>query len=364
MDTMISLERTSELTAVDTSNMLQSIRDFPDQLSSGWAAMRQVTIPTHYIQASHVVILGAGTSALAAQYVQRLTLADSSVPVTLCSSSKLPAFVNGRTLVIAVSYSGKAGEISDGFREAAERGCKLFGISTGGEIGALCRKYRAPWFQIQYGSQSRAAFGYLLAPLVEVLERLGFIQKGSVQFDQSVAALRAYLERIETPVPTPQNPAKQLASQLATKQLYAIASNLCVPVATRWASQLAQNAKEGAWYETLEVVQHSTIERLGTFRGPDAHTFVVNFRSNHDSDADALSLNAIEQLLSVAQLPYQELLLDGDGTLLQDFLIFTALGDYVSYYLALVKKVDPTATPLHDELAARMAGGHIFERGR
>lgn len=364
MNTTISLERISELTTLDTANMLQAIRDFPDQLSSGWSSIRQVTIPTHYIQASHVVLLGAGTSALAAQYAQRLAQAYSGVPVSTCSSSQLPAFVNGRTLVIAISYSGQTPEIVKGFREAAERGCKLLGISTGGEIGAICRKYRAPWFQIQYGSQSRAAFGYLFAPVAEVLERLGFIRKDVLQFEQSVAAVRAYLERIETHVPTPQNPAKQLATQLATRQLYMIVSNLCLPVATRWAAQLTTNAKEGAWYESLDVVQHATIERLGALKGPDAATYVVNFRSNHDAEADALALNAVEQLLSVAKVPYQELLLDGDGTMLQDLLIFTALGDYVSYYVALQKGLDPTPTPLRDELAARMAGGHIFERGR
>ncbi|MEK7184009.1 MAG: SIS domain-containing protein [Patescibacteria group bacterium] len=362
MDTVTSLERTSDLLSLDASNMLQSIRDFPDQLASGWSSMRQLTIPTHYVQASHVVILAAGTSALAAQYAARLASADSSVPVSVWSASRLPAFVNGRTLVIAMSYSGKAGEISEGFREAAERGAKLFGISTGGEIGALCRKYRAPWYQIQYGAQSRAAFGYLLAPLVETLQRLSFIRKDTIQFEQSVDALRSYVERLETPVPVNQNPAKQLAKQLSEKQLYCIASNLCFPIAQRWTAQLAQNAKQGAWCEPVDIVEHATIERLTSFTGPNATTFVVNFRSNYDSDADALSLNAVEQLLAIAKTPYQELLLDGNGTMFQDFLIFTALGDYLSFYLALIKGVDPTPTPLRDELVARMSGTRIYQR--
>ena len=364
MASTISLDRTSELIALDTSNMLQSIRDFPDQLSSGWSSMQQLTIPTHYVQVTHVVILAAGTSALAGQYIERLASASSGVPVTVWSSSRLPAYINGRTLVIALSYSGQGAEIVEGFREAAERGCKLFGISTGGEIGALCRKYRAPWYQIQYGAQSRAAFGYLLAPLIETLQRLGFLAKQDIQFEQSVHALRAYVERLETPVPSGQNPAKHLAQQLADKQLYCIASDLCLPIATRWTLQLAQNAKLGAWCESLDTVQHGTIERLANFGGPDSTTYVVNFRSSHDSTADALSLNAVEQLLAVAKIPAHELLLDGDGTLLQDFLLYTALGDYLSFYAAILKGTDPTPTPLRDELAARMGGEHIYQRYR
>jgi glucose/mannose-6-phosphate isomerase len=364
METTISLDRTSELLSIDTSNMLQSIRDFPDQLSSGWSSMVQLSIPTHYVQANHVVILAAGTSAIAGQYAQRLASADSGVPVTVWSSSRLPNYVNGRTLVIALSYSGQVGEISEGFREAAERGCKLFGISTGGEIGALCRKYRAPWYQIQYGAQSRAAFGYLLSPLIETLQRLSFINKNTIQFEQSILALRAYMERLEISVPSGQNPAKHLAQQLADKQLYCIASDLCLPLAARWSAQLAQNAKQGAWYESLDNIQHATIERLAGFGGIDSKTYVVSFRSSHDSDADALALNAVEQLLAVAKVPSEELLLDGDGTLFQDYLIYTIFGDFLSFYLALLKGTDPTPTPLRDELATRMGGGRIYQRYR
>lgn len=364
METTISLDRASELLALDASNMLQSIRDFPDQLVSGWSSMQQLSIPTHYVQANHVVILGAGTSAIAGQYAERLARDSSGVPVTVWGSSQLPNYINGRTLVIALSYSGQTPEIVEGFREAAERGCKLFGISTGGEIGALCRKYRAPWYQIQYGAQPRAAFGYLLAPLLETLQRLGFIHKQSLQFEQSVNALRLYIERLEVPVPSNQNPAKKLAEQLQNKQLYCIASDLCLPIAVRWSSQLAQNAKQGAWFESLDNVQHATIERLAGFGGVNSKTYVVSFRSSHDSDAAALALNGIEQLLSVTKIPAQELLLDGDGTALQDFLIYTSLGDYLSYYLALLMHTDPAPTPLHDELASRMSGGHIYQRYR
>lgn len=364
MDSTISLDRTSELLTLDASNMLQSIRDFPDQLSSGWSSMAQLSIPTHYVQANHILILGAGTSGLAGQYVQRLAAQSSGVPVTVWSSSRLPSYINGRSLVIALSYSGQTLEIIEGFRDAAERGCKLFGISTGGEIGALCRKYRAPWYQIQYGAQSRAAFGYLLAPLVETLQRLGFLDKHLIEFDQSVHALRAYVERLETPVPTTQNQAKHLAQQLLHTQLYCVASDLCLPIATRWTQQLAQNAKASAWCESLDTIQHGTIERIGSFGGPDSAIRVVSLRSSHDIEADALALNGIEQLLAVAKIPSQELLLDGDGTMLQDFLLFTVLGDYLSYYLALLKGVDPTVTPLHDELVTRMSGGHIYQRYR
>jgi glucose/mannose-6-phosphate isomerase len=364
METTISLDRASELLAVDASNMLQSIRDFPDQLVSGWSSMQQLSIPTHYVQANHVVILGAGTSAIAGQYAERLARATSGVPVTVWSSSQLPNFINGRTLVIGLSYSGQTPEIVAGFREAAERGCKLFGISTGGEIGALCRKYRAPWYQIQYGALPRAAFGYLLAPLLETLQRLGFIHKQNLLFEQSVGFLRLYIERLEVQVPSNQNPAKQIAGQLQNKQLYCIASDLCLPIAARWTAQLAQNSKMGAWFESLDSVKYATIERLAGFGGVDSKTYVVSFRSSHDSDASALALNGIEQLLSVAKIPSQELLLDGDGALLQDFLIYTAMGDYISYYAALIKNIDPVPTPLHDELAARMNGGHIYERQR
>ncbi len=364
MDQTVSLERTSELLGIDAGNMLQSLRDVPDQLMSGWGSMAQVTLPTHYIQATNVFILGAGASGLAGEYAKRLAAQSSSVPVEVGRSAVLPAYVNGRTLVIAISYSGQTAETVAGFREAAERGCKLFAITTGGEIGALCRKYRAPWYQIQYGSTPRAAFGYLVAPLVEALQRLGFLDKHAVRFEPSVAAVRQYAERLETPVPAGQNPAKSLAQKLSGRQLFMVASDTCLPVAVRWTMQLAQNAKHMAWAEPLDTVQHATVERLGAFGGAGSGIYTLNFRSSHDTEADALALNGIEQLLALAKLPGEELLLDGDGTLLQDLLAYTLLGDYVSFYLALAKQTDPSPTPHRDELAERMGGGRIYQATR
>ena len=358
MEPTISLERISELQSVDASNMLQSIRDFPDQLLSGWASMQQLTVPTHYIQATHVVIIGVGTSALAGQLVEQLAYQTSGVPINVCQSSQLPGYVSGKTLVIAVSYSGQTQETVQAFREAGERGSKLFGISTGGEIGALCRKYRAPWYQIQYGAQPRAAFGYLLSPLIETLQRLGFLAKPNILFEQSVQILRDYNQRLEVAVPSGQNPAKHLAQQLLGKQLYMIASDRCLPIAARWSAQLAQNAKHVGWYESIRQVEYATIERLQAFSTMESTLHVVNFRSSHDTQPDAIALNAVEQLLGVAKVPFQELLLAEEGSLLQDMLLFISLGDYVSYYLSLLKGIDPSPTPFREQLNERMGENH------
>jgi glucose/mannose-6-phosphate isomerase len=356
MDATISLDRTSDLLAIDTSNMLQSIRDFPDQLASGWSSMAQVTVPTHYVQAANIVILGVGTGAVAGQYVERMAMQSSSVPVSVCQSDRLPGYVNGRTLVIALSYSGQTPDVVAAFREAGQRGCKLFGISTGGEIGVLCRKYRSPWYQIQYGSQSRAALGYLFAPLIEIMQRLGFLDKHAVAFEQSLTVLREYIKRLETAVPSSQNPAKQIAQSLVNKQLYLIASELFLPVARRWTSQIVQNAKHIAWNESISEVQHATLERFGAFGGTESTLKIINFRSSHDSESDALALNAAEQLLALVKVLSEELLLSDEGTLFQDLLLYTTLGDYVSWYLAIIKQVDPTATPLIDEFRERRSG--------
>ncbi len=364
MDQAASLERTSELLGVDTQNMLQTVHDVPDQIVSGWSSMAQVTLPTHYVQATGVYILGRGASALAGAYVKRLGAEASSVPIDHGGSATLPAYVNGRTLVVAVSYSGQTPEIVRGFAEAAERGCKLFAITTGGELGALCRKHRAPWYQIQYGALPRAAFGYLFAPLLEALTRLGFLDKKALKFEQSAAALYDYAARLDPALPVNQNPAKTLATKLSGRQLFLVASDRCQPVADRWVAQLAQNAKYLAWSEPIQTVQHATVERFGAFGGPQSGIYTVNFRSNHDTQADALALNGIEQLLSLAKLPGEELLLDGDGTLLQELLIYTLLGDYVSVYLALLARTDPSPTPQLDELTERLGGGRIYDRRR
>lgn len=335
--------------------MLQSIDDFSDQLTSALGLVEHFVLPTHFIQTREVVILGNGASAAAGQMVAALARQTSTVPVLLSESERLPGHVGSHSLVIGVSYSGKTAETIAAFAEAGQRGAKLIGISAGGEIGALCRKYRSPHFQIHYGAQARAAFGYLFIPILSILHRLGLVEfDTSDVITQAITGVHEYQQRLIARVPTQQNPAKQLAETLAGRVPFFVSSELLAPVAKRWKSQWHENAKSLAFADTFPNISHTTAAGLSHPENVRDRLTIINLRSQGDGQYESLAQNLFHQLLTKLKYAFTDVVPQPSASLLQDMLMLTVLGDYTSAYVAIQAGVDPTPTPTVTELRERM----------
>lgn len=346
LDTELSIK------TADPENMLQSIDDFADQLHSAHDLFAQFVLPTHFIQAREVIILGSAAGAIAAEMVVALCRETSSVPVAVHEGGQLPAHVGSHSLVIGVSYSGHETETLTAFADAARRGAKLVGISAGGELGALCRKYRAPHYQIHYGAQPRAAFGYLFMPLLGIVHRLGLLEfESSDAIAVAIDGVRAYQCRLTATVATQQNPAKQLAETLSVALPVFVSSELLAPVARRWKTQWHENAKRLAFTDIVPVVTRSTVEGLPYAAKQADALMVVTLRSQADDDASALSQNILQQFAQKIRFPFTEVVAQPSLSPLQDILMLTLLGDYTSTYLAILSGVDPTPTPHIMELS-------------
>lgn len=349
---MGTLDDESLIQTLDSENMLQALADLPDQIEAAWFHSRSFALPTHYIQATNVVIVGMGASAVAAQLAAALARTGSRKPVTTLEAAELPGFVDSHTLVIGVSYSGKTAETVTAFAEAGRRGAKLIGLSSGGEIGAICRKHRAPHFVIVYGAQSRSAFGYLTIPLLALLERLNFLELDVP--DTSVSALavglRQHANALLPTVPTVHNAAKQLAEGLSGRLPLLVGSSLTRPAVARWQMQLAQNAKQAALTDELPGGLYSTLEGISFPVNLASQLKIVQLRTAFDDALVSSAHNAYHALAKRHRIDALDILIPGSHTLLEALFGLITLGDYTSYYLALLGGVDPSATPNMIEL--------------
>ncbi|MBI4022955.1 hypothetical protein HY375_02225 [Candidatus Berkelbacteria bacterium] len=341
---MDTLENETLIKSVDSENMLQSLMDMPDQIADACRLWDAFVLPTHFVQAKQIVILGVEAGAIAAHLVKELAQAVGRVPVEVVERSELPAYVSSQSLVVGIDYSGQTEEILEGFRQAGGLGAKLLGVSAGGELGALCRKYRAPHFHIQYGAPSRAALGYLLIPLLGLLARLGHVELDRRSLDQLPGYLRSFQARLVPKVPEVQNPAKQLARQLSGKLPHVIASGLLMPVARRWQEQLAQNAHSHAIVSSLAQFSHSLVAGLDLPTAAQDLLVYVQLRSSHDGTLASLQQNLLARLFGKLGRRHEELVPSPQGSVLEEQLALIVWGDYVSYYLALLGGVDPAAS--------------------
>ena len=112
---MVDLDNVSAYPQFDKSGMLGHLHGFPEQCQKAWQKVLKFELPREYSKISNVVILGMGGSAIGGDFVRRLALAGSKVPVWVHRDYGLPAFVAKNTLVIASSYSGNTEETLSAF---------------------------------------------------------------------------------------------------------------------------------------------------------------------------------------------------------------------------------------------------------
>lgn len=326
----------------DPNNMQAIIKDLPDQVEKSWQEVKHLSIPTHYINAKNIVILGMGGSGIAGSLTKAYVSKEIKVPMEVIKDYSLPAYVNSNSLVIAVSFSGGTEEAITTFKEAGERGAKLLAISAGGEIESLARKYRAPHYKINYNSSPRAAIGYLFIPVVYLLSKLKFIDIRDEEIADTIKNLQIFQQKISPTMPTSQNQAKQLAERLKGKFCITVASGILSPVAMRFKDQINENAKSFAAWEEMPEMCHNFLQGLDFPDKIRDKIVTIFIQSRYDYPRNVLRFQAVQNILKRKGLNYEMVNLESKGSELSEILHYLHFVDYVTLYLAMLEQTDPS----------------------
>jgi glucose/mannose-6-phosphate isomerase len=342
-------------TALDSRGMLQRVADLPQQCEDAWKWVHQFEFPDECRQVQQVVVLGMGGSAIGADLLRTVAATECRIPILVHRDYGLPAFVDRHTLVIACSHSGNTEETLSGFDSAQQRRAKLIAVTTGGLLAKRARDGGVPLLQYQYESQPRAALGYSLIALMGILQALDVIGNKSKDVAEAVQVMRLWQKEINESVPTAQNAAKSLAARLLHHLPVVYGAEHLGEVARRWKGQLNENAKSWCAFDVLPELAHNTV---AGYRFPAglphlAHVVMLIAESNHPRVR--LGFEAIRDLLREYGLACDVVAARGRGLLAQA-LSMVHMGDYVSYYLAMLHGVDPWTIGAIDFIKARLGG--------
>lgn len=342
---------------VDLSDLAQIIRSFPEQLETAISEFSKVELPSTWHSAREVVFCGMGGSAIGGEIACDLPAKLMRKPLHIIREYGLPAFVGPDSLVVTVSYSGETEEALACFREARDRGAMLAVITGGSTLAAEAKAAGAVLYLFNFQAPPRDALGYLFAPLLRILEAAGVLEKKEVNLMPAIESIRALLLKITPEVPTEHNRAKELAYLLYDHMPIIIGSALTRSVARRWKGQLNEHGKASAAFDVLPEANHNTVEGLQfpvRFRD-DA--VVMLLRSNYDHPEVIKRFNILEQFLGARHIAWHEPKLNlGQQDLWSEKLTLICLGDWVSYYLALLYRVDPAPVPAIAELKVKLRG--------
>ena len=341
------LDDISGMRSLDPSDILGQLTAFPDQLE--WS--RDMVVP-NMTGASNVVICGVGGSAIAGDVLMDLLVTTSPVPLAVSRDVVLPGYADKDTLVIVASYSGNTAESLDQYEDAMRRGCRMAAVTSGGRLEELARKNSQTLIKVPAGNQPRASMGYLLGSLALFAQRAGM---GAVhdQLMASVPKLRSFMDTLAPDVPSTRNQAKRIARAMTGHVPAVYAPRTVRSVALRWQGQVNENAKMVAFSGEIPEMDHNQL--VGWLEGgTGCHCRPVVLMPADMRPTVRRMAEVTLQMLNERGLDPVLVALPGSD-LMSNVLQGLALGDMTSYYLAILKGVDPAPVTPIKEFKARIS---------
>ncbi|HBH04564.1 MAG: hypothetical protein A2W08_11325 [Candidatus Rokubacteria bacterium RBG_16_73_20] len=300
-----------------------------------------------------VVLAGMGGSAAGGDLLAACAAGHLEVPVLVHRGYGLPAAAGERALVLASSYSGETAEVLSAAEAALGRGAALVALSSGGALDALARARGVPRVALPAGLMPRMALGYLFFAAARVLEAAGLAVATDAELGEALAVVEALTAELVPGQPAEANEAKRLAWALGDRLAAVYGGPLTGPVAYRWKTDLEENAKRFALAGALPEMNHNEVE---AWRPPAARALhAVLLRDAGEPPAVAQRFALLEELLGPAAGGVSECWTRGRGAPAR-LLSLACVGQWVSYYAALARGVDPWPVPVLDGLKRRLGG--------
>ena len=322
---------------LDPQDMRAAIAAFPTHLADGWTRGGAAADAGLRIDdLDGVVVCGMGGSAIGGDLVRCLAEPTAPVPIVVNRGYGLPAWVGEKTLVVASSYSGSTEETLSALDVARDRRARLLAVTSGGTLGDA----QLDTVALPGGMQPRAALGYSLGVMLRVARDLGLVALTDRAFGDSVDAARSRADALGADGP---NPASDLARALVgTLPVIYTGVGLLEAAGMRWRTQIHENAKHPAVGNVLPELDHNEI--MGYEAGPSelmSRTAVVALRDADDHLQVAKRFDATRALVEGSIAGWHEPAIGGASPL-DRVLHAVQLGDWVSFWLAAEKGVDPT----------------------
>lgn len=323
----------------DKQNYLKVLLSFHEQLLSA-----ENNISNYYSQLTglkssttdvrNVVICGMGGSAIAGDFVKQIFAGHLSVPIIVNRDYNLPSYVSKQTLVILSSYSGNTEETISAFHDAVIRNAKIITISTGGDVEVLSKKNAVPHILIPKGFQPRQAIGFSLVTLFRIMEHLFQDLHDAHVISRNVGWIKEKQQWWSS-----ENELWSLAEQLCAHPVIIYSSEKMFPAALRFKGQICENAKLLAFANTIPEMNHNEIVGWDSIQS-NAPFSVMLIRDADDHSQIQKRFDILKKILSKKTALY-EIYSEGSDSF-SKFMSLIYWGDWLSYFMAIVRKTDPT----------------------
>lgn len=332
--------------------MISMLKSFPEMWKSANEIGRKFEIDGKYFNGiDKIVISGMGGSAIGGDIIREYVETSSSIPIFVNRNYTLPKYVNKNTLLIMISYSGDTEETMSVYRDAQKIGLKMIGLSSNGKLSEICSKEKIPFILIPSGYSPRAALPYLFVPVLIILEKMKIISNQDKSINEALNVLKNMSDELSI---MGKNKAFDLAEKCVGGIPIICSSQNFSSLALRWKAQINENSKAPAYAQFFPELNHNEIVGWeGNVIVEKKFEFIF-LKTTFEHPRNNFRMEITRDILKRKNICANEI--SGRGNeLLSQMISIIYFGDWVSFYLAALNKVDPTpvevVTFLKNELA-------------
>ncbi|NLO19826.1 MAG: bifunctional phosphoglucose/phosphomannose isomerase [Ignavibacteria bacterium] len=347
----------------DSQDMYKILLNFPQQFEDAVDLGKNAPTFPKPLKSKHFVVLGMGGSAIGADLVKSFlsSLPDSKdIHIFANRNYSIDFPLSEETNVIASSYSGNTEETLAAYAEAKKKTKNIVCICSGGKLEELAKEDGFPIIKIPGGMQPRCAIGYSFFAVFFALKNANIFtsEKTKKVIEESIEEAQSAVKHFVDTYKDFENSQLQALFSFINGQkvpIFYTSSEKLHPIAIRLQNQIQENAKHLAFVNTLPEMNHNEISawQLAPELGNQFSVFFITDRD--DKEKTKLRTKATKEILE-KYIPNQLLDLHGNGnSFLARMFNLIVLGDWFSYYFAILKKQDPTLIPAITKLKEIMA---------
>jgi glucose/mannose-6-phosphate isomerase len=354
------LDDEKTIARIDSGNVRASILALPDQLEVAWRDAQQVRVPASYQDADQIVVAGMGGSALPAHIIQSVYGGALRVPFCFINGYALPGSVGKNSVVIISSYSGTTEETIACFKDAQKRRAKIMGITSGGPLAKMLKKAKALSYIFDPVhnpcGQPRMGLGYMTAGLLALINSF---QDFGLDLDEVTALpdrLRALSAQWSMEMPMRNNPAKLMTHALAGTVPVIVSAEHLIGNGHVLQNQIHESPKQFCAAFPLSEMNHHLMEGL---KFPDSMRTTLGFLfigSELYSERLQRRIKATEKVLAKQGYGFNFWEATEPTCLGQAFEAL-AFGSWLSFYMAMQNRANPSSIPWVDFFKKELARG-------
>ena len=344
------LDDVQDLARVDQHDTRRILAEFPRQCHQARGLL--AAPPIVLARPRLVVMVGMGGSAAGADLLATCAAEALEVPVLVHRGYGLPAAAGREALVIASSYSGDTEEVVSAVEVALARRVPVVAITSGGALGALATRHGLSCVTLPAGLMPRMALGLLVFPALSALAAAGVAVASDGDLDEAMQVITDQAADLGTDSVTDKNEAKRLALEIGQRLPVVYGGPLTGTVAYRWKTDLEENAKVLAIAGAVPEMNHNEIEVWGGAGARALHAVLL--REAGESPEIARRFALVRELLGPTAGGVSEVWARGRSRFAR-LLSLVYLGQWVSYYAAMLRGADPWPVPILMEVKRRLS---------